>query len=139
MTVSGVGHWVCDECGETEFSARDLREADIAIDAEYRRVNGLLAPAQIRTIRKNLGLGQKAFEAMLGVSSPTASRWETGAAVQSKMADNLIRLIGDHTCAAQDLMERAEIGKNTPMTAPSCSNWVMRAPTTETFRKEAVS
>ena len=131
VTVSGVGHWVCDKCGETEFSAEDLREVDKAVDACYRRAHGLLAPEQIKSIRKSIGLGQKAFEAMLGVSSPTVSRWETGAAVQSKVADNLIRLVGDHLCAAQDLMERAEVGKKTPAAAPSCSNWVMKAPVAE--------
>ena len=46
-------------------------------------------------MRSDLGLTQHEFESLLGVSKPTASRWENGASQQSITANNLMRLIRD--------------------------------------------
>ncbi len=109
IRISGVDHWVCDECGETVFSADDLRSLGKAANAEYRRVKGLLKPDEIRAVRKECGLSQQQFEQMLGVASPTVSRWETGSVIQSKPIDNLIRGIRDYKSLADDLMRRAKV------------------------------
>lgn len=52
---------------------------------------------------------------MLGVSSPTVSRWETGYMQQTLMADNLMRLVGQLPGAATLLMRRAGV---TPRKTP---------------------
>ena len=47
---------------------------------------------------------QKEFESMLGVSSPSASRWESGKVPQSKPVDLLIRVARDIPGVAEYLV-----------------------------------
>ena len=47
---------------------------------------------------------------MIGVNGVTVSRWETGKAQQSKMADNFLRVIDKFGCVTPELMQRAEVG-----------------------------
>ena len=62
---------------------------------EYAKAHELLSPSEIRHLRSDLGLTQHDFESVLGVSKPTASRWENGASQQSITANTLMRLIRD--------------------------------------------
>lgn len=123
FVVSGIDHYVCDSCGETELDVAAMRECAERIKKEYREAHGLLAPEQIRSIRASLSLSQKQFESALGVSSPTVSRWETGSIVQSKIADNLIRGMSEHRCLAEDLMARAEVKRELSMPIRACGSW----------------
>ncbi len=109
LTIIGVEHWVCDACGEMEFSSDDLDALDRAEGEAYRQVYGLMQPAEIRSLRKRLNLTQVQFESAMGVASPTVSRWETGAVVQTKVADNLMRMMAEYPEVAMDMLERAEI------------------------------
>lgn len=93
VSVEGIDHYVCDGCGDTVM---DIAAAELLAKRQAELVakeKGLLAPAEIKSIRKALGLTQREFEAVLGVSSPTVSRWETGAMLPSKTADSLIRVL----------------------------------------------
>lgn len=121
LIVCDVEHWCCSSCDEIIYDADDLAAYSKAENAAYRERLGLLSPEEIRAIRRKLDLTQKQFEELLGVSTPTVSRWETGAAVQSKMADNLIRVVGGHRCAAQTLLERSEIGRQSGASAAMCT------------------
>jgi putative zinc finger/helix-turn-helix YgiT family protein len=78
----------CRKCGEM-----------ILIDAANRRITdalreqvGLLKPLQIRAGREALGLTQEQLAAKLRIASATVSRWETGAQVQQRALDLLMRL-----------------------------------------------
>lgn len=92
LTVCGIEHYVCDSCGEYEVDPDAANELSQALLAEYARARGLLAPHEIRSIRKRLGMTQAEFEELLGVSTPTVSRWETGAAAPSKSVCKLMQL-----------------------------------------------
>ncbi|WP_165253637.1 type II toxin-antitoxin system MqsA family antitoxin [Adlercreutzia sp. ZJ304] len=107
MEVKGVEHWKCASCGEVEFESKDLDALDKAENQIYRELHGLLSPQEIRSLRSSYGLKQNQFEQMLGVASPTASRWETGAVIQSKTADNLMRLMREFPQAASLLIANA--------------------------------
>lgn len=120
ITVRGVGHWVCDSCGEVIFSADDLKDYAEAENAAFREMHGLLSPSEIRAIREDYGLTQAQFEAVLGVKSPTVSRWETGAIVQTKPIDNLMRMFRNHQCVADDLLQQAELARNTQDSIRAC-------------------
>lgn len=120
ITVRGVAHWVCDSCGETVFSADDLKDYAEAENAAFREMHGLLSPSEIRAIREDHGLTQAQFEAVLGVKSPTVSRWETGAVVQTKPIDSLMRMFRNHQCVADDLLQRAELARRTPEAMGAC-------------------
>lgn len=95
IAVDGIERFVCDSCGNDVMSAEMATKLGKALNARYRELVGLLSPNAIKAVRKSIGMNQKEFETLLGVTSPTVSRWETGAMLQSKTADKLIRLIKD--------------------------------------------
>ena len=109
LTVKGVSHWRCEQCGETAFDADDLEAYAKAEDAAYRRREGLLFPEEIKRVRKARQLSQKEFERVLGVASPTVCRWETGAVIQPKPVDNLMRVYDEFDCVAEELLSRAAL------------------------------
>lgn len=115
FVVEGILHHQCDSCGEYLIGLEEEALLSRRLHEEYARRHDLLSPAQIRATRTALGVSQKQFEAMLGVSSPTVSRWETGYMQQTLVADNLIRLVGQVPGAADLLMRRANV---TPRKTP---------------------
>lgn len=108
FTVEGIKRWVCDKCGNDVMAASEADHLGHALASAYAKSKGLLSPSEIRKLREMLGMSQKDFECLLGVSTPTASRWETGAVQQSKPVDNLMRLIRDVPEAREKLLERVE-------------------------------
>jgi DNA-binding transcriptional regulator YiaG len=81
----------CGRCGELLF---DL-DADAQISAALRDKLRLLAPDEIRRRIESLGLTQKAFAARLGIAPETLSRWVSGALIQTRAMDNLMRVVFD--------------------------------------------
>jgi putative zinc finger/helix-turn-helix YgiT family protein len=77
----------CRSCGELVFTNRVDEQITDALRAHRR----LLTPVQIREGRKALGLLQQELAERLGVAEATISRWETGALIQSRAMDNLLR------------------------------------------------
>ena len=120
FVVEGIVRKECKECGEYVISAEQSNALAGGLQAAYREAHGLLTPGEIHDIRSNLGLSQKEFEQMLGVTSPTVCRWETGRLVQPKLADNYLRAIRDHGCVSDDAMRRAEIRKPPQFSEASC-------------------
>jgi putative zinc finger/helix-turn-helix YgiT family protein len=53
----------------------------------------MLAPVEIRFLRKHIGLSGAEFAQRMGVSRETVSRWETGAKTMGAVADRLLRLL----------------------------------------------
>ena len=125
FTLTGIEHEKCERCGGIVFSAKSLKEHDALLWNECRKLEGLLSPEEIKTLRESLGLTQKEFEALLGVSLPTVSRWETGKAVQSKMADNFIRALMVSPGAVGMLKIRAEI-EHEPIVLGNQASWEAR-------------
>jgi putative zinc finger/helix-turn-helix YgiT family protein len=78
----------CRQCGEQVFTVG----IDDRIRAALRVQVGLLTPQEIHDQRGDLGLSQQELAAQLGVAKETISRWETGALIQSRAMDNLLRL-----------------------------------------------
>lgn len=94
ITVKGIEHYVC-ECGNDEMTATEATKLALALASQYAKAHELLSPSDIKDLRSDLGLTQHEFESLLGVSKPTASRWENGASQQSITANNLMKLIRD--------------------------------------------
>jgi hypothetical protein len=78
----------CDNCGEIYLGS----EADAQISAALRDEIGLLTPEQIRGNLATLKLNQKDAAEQLGIAPETMSRWLTGAMIQSRAMDNLLRV-----------------------------------------------
>ena len=95
MTVPQASHLSCPSCGEVVLrldEADSLREAALET---YRRKHGLLTGAEIRAMRRRLGLTQAAMAKLLRLGSNTVSRWEAGRNVQSASMDMLLRVVRD--------------------------------------------
>jgi len=69
---------VCVTCGE-EVWVDELEDATLErAFAEYRRRHGLLQPEEMKRIRQQWGLGQRAFATLLGWGEITLHRYESG-------------------------------------------------------------
>lgn len=80
---------VCADCGE-EFYNEELDNATL-IQAynEYRRRHKLLLPEEIKKIREQYGLSQRAFAKLLNWGDKTISRYENGS-IQDKAHNSLL-------------------------------------------------
>jgi putative zinc finger/helix-turn-helix YgiT family protein len=67
-------------------------DANRRITQAFRRAANLLEPEEIRRRREELGLTQAALAERLEVGPATVSRWETGAQIQQRSLDKLLRL-----------------------------------------------
>ena len=95
----------CENCGKLVM----VESANLAVSDALRHAAGLLTPAQIRENREALGLTQKQLAARLRVADATVSRWETGAQIQQRSLDFLLRLF----FAAEEVRSLAADGART--------------------------
>jgi putative zinc finger/helix-turn-helix YgiT family protein len=86
--VDGLKTPQCENCGLVHPDSDAMR----AITLAFLRQANLLTPAQIREHRRKSKLTQVELAAALGVAEATLSRWETGAQIQQRSLDNLLRL-----------------------------------------------
>jgi putative zinc finger/helix-turn-helix YgiT family protein len=78
----------CQICGELVITTA----VDELVNDALRSKLHLLTPAQIRKGIEVLGLNQQELAKRIGVAPETISRWVTGALIQSRAMDNLLRL-----------------------------------------------
>lgn len=114
LVITGIGRWVCDGCGNDLMEADEADRLGRKLADAYAARKGLLLPSEIRELRESLGMSQKDFEHLLGVSTPTVSRWETGAVQQSKPVDNLMRLIRDVPEARKHMLKLTKAQREPP-------------------------
>lgn len=91
LTLRDVSVPICSRCGQAVITSA-LSEQ---ISDELRRVVGLLTPQRIRAKREDLGLTPAQLAAALRVGEATLQRWETGAQLQPRAVDLLLRLFFD--------------------------------------------
>jgi HTH-type transcriptional regulator/antitoxin MqsA len=110
-------YYRCGTCGEIlitpEQSVRDRREAADII----RREEGLLTTAEVREIRKGLGLRQREFERLLRVGRNTVARWEAGTVFQSPAIDNILRSLRSVPELAAEMAQRNNVALSQPRAA----------------------
>jgi putative zinc finger/helix-turn-helix YgiT family protein len=78
----------CQNCGELFLD----EAANERLSDALRAAVGLLAPAEIREKREDLGLTQKQLASLLRISEFTLCRWETGAQLQQRSMDAFLRV-----------------------------------------------
>lgn len=99
---------VCSECGE-EFFCEELDNATL-IEAYnlYRRKHKLLLPDEIRSIREQYGLSQRAMAKLLNWGDKTIFRYENGS-IQDKAHNSMLIFLKNPENMKQYIMEN-EVG-----------------------------
>jgi putative zinc finger/helix-turn-helix YgiT family protein len=93
VVLPSVEMYSCSQCGEKFFTPEQAKHVAKAVRVVVRQQLGLLSPERIIEIRRARGLSQERLEALLGLGSKVVTRWETGRVLQTKQADDLLRLI----------------------------------------------
>jgi putative zinc finger/helix-turn-helix YgiT family protein len=88
LVVAEVPALKCKDCGETLLN----NESDDFLARAFRDELKLLQPENIREGRKLWNLNQREFAEVLGVAEESISRWETGAQMQSRVVDKIMRV-----------------------------------------------
>lgn len=78
----------CRACGEIVFVAH----VDAQINADERTLLRLLQPTEIQNGLERLGLTQRELANRLGVADTALADWEDDISIQSRTADNLLRV-----------------------------------------------
>jgi putative zinc finger/helix-turn-helix YgiT family protein len=87
VTVSEFRVAHCERCGAIMLDDAANRRLSEAL----RSAAGLLQPTDIRAAREGLGLTQRELANYLQIAEATLSRWETGAQIQQRSMDRLLR------------------------------------------------
>jgi len=93
VVLPSVEMYSCSQCGEKFFTPEQAKHVGKAVRVVVREQLGLLGPERIVEIRRKYGLSQERLEALLSLGSKVVTRWETGRVLQTKQADDLLRLI----------------------------------------------
>lgn len=96
ISVEGIRHYTCDHCGDNALAPDEADRFAKIVVSRYAGEEGLLTGDEIRAIRGRLGLRQVDLERVMGVSTPTVSRWENGAMLPSRMACAFLRVLDSH-------------------------------------------
>jgi HTH-type transcriptional regulator / antitoxin MqsA len=99
----------CSNCGEKFYDFEMADESFRRAAAAVRRVEGLLAPDEIREIRAMYGLTQASLERLIGSGEKTVVRWERGSVAQNATADTLLRVLRDHPEVVAKLAEQRQV------------------------------
>jgi len=80
----------CLDCG---FQFTDEEAEDARHEAVCRHL-GVLAPTEVRQIRKRYGLSRPEFATLTRLGEASLARWESGSLIQSGAHDRFLRLLG---------------------------------------------
>ena len=83
---------VCDACGEILSGPAAARVHTEAIS----RALGLLAPAEIRSLRERLGKTPEEFARLTGIRVEDLNEWERGRTLPSRALDRYLRLLASN-------------------------------------------
>jgi putative zinc finger/helix-turn-helix YgiT family protein len=93
VTLIGVLIRRCNQCGDYEVAIPRVEELHRLIARALIEKQTRLTGAEVRFLRKSLGLSGPDFARRMGVTIETVSRWENDAAAIGAQADRLLRLL----------------------------------------------
>ena len=93
VELHGIEVTRCAQCGKEGIAIPRIGELHRVLAEAFVKQQRMLAPVEIRYLRKYLGLAAADFAQMMGVARETVSRWETGANPMGAVADRLLRLL----------------------------------------------
>lgn len=94
----------CDTCNESFEMLDDNEHVYKELTQFRRRVDKLLTPSEIQEIRKHFNMTQEELARKLGVAQKTFARYESGAVIQGKAMDHLLRILKEMP-EAMDVIE----------------------------------
>lgn len=86
----------CSSCGDDIVKLIQSNSNKQISRDFYAEINGLLTSAEVRKIRKQLNLSQKAAARLCGGGPNAFSRYERGKATLLRSTSNLLRLLSRH-------------------------------------------
>lgn len=90
--LSGVDIYDCPACGSNFVHIPNPVQLHIVIAVGLAQKDDQLSGAEVRFMRKEVGMNGKSFAEFIGVSPITLSRWENDDGEHSPSHDRLIRL-----------------------------------------------
>ena len=90
--VKILGHW-CERCGEAVLEGDALEKRERAFFELRARVEGVLSPRKVATIRERLKLSQRRAGELLGGGPRAFQKYESGDQQVSVPMANLLRLL----------------------------------------------
>lgn len=93
VELHGVEVTHCTKCGMESVAIPRIGQLHRVLAEVFVKQPRMLAPVEIRFLRKHVGLSTSEFADMMGVSRETISRWENGASAMGATADRLLRVI----------------------------------------------
>ena len=93
FSLTNVAYSECRECGFDLVLPHQKRKNEARARDEHRRIDGLLTGAQIREIRKRLGLTQARAAQLIGGGANAFSKYERGEVTQSVAMNQLLLLL----------------------------------------------
>jgi HTH-type transcriptional regulator/antitoxin MqsA len=87
--------WYCEDCEESIHTGKDMKGSDRMLNRLKARREGLLAPEEIRRIRKKLGLSQESAGLLIGGGPRAFQKYETGDLLPSRAISSALVLL-DH-------------------------------------------
>jgi putative zinc finger/helix-turn-helix YgiT family protein len=113
VELHGVELRKCGACGNEDVSIPRIGQLHRVLAEAFVTQHRMLAPAEIRFLRKHLGLSGADFAQRMGVARETVSRWEAGAQPMGAVADRLLRLLvvshePSESYAVDDLLQQLD-------------------------------
>jgi HTH-type transcriptional regulator / antitoxin MqsA len=96
--------WYCDASDESIHGGADMKVSDRALNRLKARVEGLPEPAEIRRIRKKLGLTQQQAGELIGGGPRAFQKYETGDLLPSRAIGSALALL-DHDPASLRVLQ----------------------------------
>ncbi len=93
VELHGVEVTTCPGCGKEELAIPRIGQMHRVLAEAFVTQRRMLAPVEIRFLRKHIGLSAADFAQRMGVARETVSRWENGAKPMGATADRLLRLL----------------------------------------------
>lgn len=83
----------CTDCGKEGIAIPRISQLHHALSEHFVKQQRMLAPSEIRFLRKQVGLSSMDLAKTMGVTRETISRWESGTQPMGSVADRLLRLL----------------------------------------------
>jgi HTH-type transcriptional regulator/antitoxin MqsA len=111
--------WYCDTSEESIHTGEDMKVSDRMLNRLKARGEGLLEPADIRRIRKKLGLNQVEAGDLIGGGPRAFQKYEAGDLLPSRAISSALALLNHDPTGLRVLEARRHTGAAQAVPHPS--------------------